>query len=74
MDKDITASVQFGYSDDEYLPLTKCACGRVFPSWAFVLGVYRDRPQTCPQCGRKLYFSVSITVYEIVPEPRSAGE
>uniref|UniRef100_A0A6M3JYV4 Uncharacterized protein n=1 Tax=viral metagenome TaxID=1070528 RepID=A0A6M3JYV4_9ZZZZ len=64
MDKDITDKCRFGGNDDECLPLEKCACGREFDSWDFILGPYRDTPHEC-DCGRKLYFRNKITIYEI---------
>lgn len=63
---DITSQVKFGNSDDEFLPLTECACGEKFEAWDFILSIYRDTPKTCSKCGRKMYFSNSITVYEVV--------
>ena len=64
MDKDITEQVEFETNDDECLPLTKCACGRKFGSWKFVLSIYRDSAIECA-CGRKLYFSCNIRIYEV---------
>ena len=65
MPKDITDQVDFQMNDDEYLPLTKCACGAVFEPWDFTLSIYKDSPHTCPHCGRMMYFSVEIRVYEL---------
>lgn len=64
MDKDITNRVKFGENDGEFLPLTQCICGCKFDSWDCILNIYRDMPFEC-DCGRKLYFSNKITVYEI---------
>ncbi|GAH60215.1 unnamed protein product, partial [marine sediment metagenome] len=50
------------------LPLTKCVCGKKYPAWDFTLGIYKDMPTGCLECGRKLYFGVSIKVYEIGDE------
>jgi hypothetical protein len=33
MEKDVTEKMKFGFSDDEYLPIEKCICGREFPAW-----------------------------------------
>ncbi len=68
MDKDITSQVDFGDIDDEHLPLTKCICGRVFDSWDFVISIYRDDTQICPDCKRKMYFTNQIKVYEVEDE------
>jgi len=65
---DITKLVDFGDNDGESLPLTKCACGRVWDSWDFILGIYPDMAHTCLGCGRRLFFSVAIRVYEILAE------
>ena len=67
-DKDITALVDFGNSDDEALPITKCACGARFDAWDFIISIYRYDPHECPHCHRKLYFRNSIRVYEVVGE------
>lgn len=63
-DKDITSEVNFGRNDDECLPLKKCACGQEFEYWNFILGIERDYAKSCPNCGRKLYFTVDIKVFE----------
>jgi len=65
LDKDITNKVSFGSNDDECLPLTKCVCGREFGLWNFILGIERDYPHQCPNCKRKMYFTINIKVYEI---------
>lgn len=64
VDRDITAEVEFGDSDGESLPLTRCACGKKYDFYDCVLSIYRDMPTSCA-CGRQLYFSNRITVYEI---------
>lgn len=65
---DVTANVEFGNPDDEYLPLTRCVCGAEFEPWTNIISVYGDPAliQSCPKCGRRLYFLQSITVYELV--------
>ena len=73
MDKDITNEVEFNLNDDECLPLTKCACGLEFEAWNFIVGVYRDSPAICPECGRKMYFKAGIKVYE-VEEKKEEGK
>jgi len=67
IDKDITNEVSFERNDDEHLPLTKCACGAKFEPWDFILGIERDYPKSRLHCKRKLYFTVDIKVYEILP-------
>ncbi len=63
-DLDVTASVLFGNNDDELLPITQCVCGATFGYWEFCIGVYPEHTHECPECGRKLYFSVKIKVFE----------
>ena len=62
---DVTAQVDFQNNDDENLPLTKCVCGKKFPLWQEVLSIYPDNPWACPDCGAKLYFSVSLRVFQV---------
>ena len=63
---DITDKVAFGNNDDEFLPLLQCACGREFDPWSFVISIYPDNPTECPECKRKLWFSIEIKVYGVV--------
>lgn len=65
MDKDVTELVEFDLNDDEALPLTQCVCGAKFPAWTHTITVYRDGGKKCPNCGRCLYFTIGIRVYEI---------
>jgi hypothetical protein len=67
-DKDVTQLVSFENNDDEMLPLTVCVCGAEYPAWEFILGIYRDMARKCA-CGRRLYFSNGIRVYEVVDSP-----
>lgn len=67
-DKDVTALVDFENNDDECLPITKCVCGAKFPSWDRTISVYRDWANPCSECGRKLYFSFRITVFEVTED------
>lgn len=63
---DVTDKVQYGLNDDEALPLTKCVCGTAFEPWDMILSVYDDTPEACPVCGRRLFFRVSIRVFEVI--------
>jgi len=74
MHKDITSQVSFADNDGELLPLTKCICGKEYEVWDFVLNtdIY-DSPIKCDACGRRMYFEVSIKVYEI-GEPRDSDK
>ena len=62
--KDITNEVEFDDNDGGLLPLVKCACGKEFESWTFCLETDEDEPRECPNCKRKMYFRIKITVYE----------
>lgn len=65
---DITNLVDFGFSDDEYLPILKCACGAEFKPWEYMISIYSDDVNACPKCGLKLYFSVSVRVYKTIED------
>lgn len=64
-DIDITDQVEFGNNDDEALPLLKCVCGKTFEPWDFIISIYRDSAYECSSCGRRLYFSARIRVFEV---------
>lgn len=65
-DVDVTSHVAFDNPDDELMPLRQCVCGKKFETWDCVISIYRDTPWEC-ECGTKLYFSQSITVYQVRP-------
>lgn len=58
---------QFELPDDESLPLTRCACGTVYPPWTMTISVYAHDPTEMPCCGRRVYWSSVITVHEVEP-------
>ena len=62
---DVTDQVDFGDSDGEDLPLTKCVCGAEFKWWDQAVGIYADHPWECPKCGVKLIFSNNIRVFKL---------
>lgn len=66
--RDVTDLVNFNNPDDECLPITKCVCGQEFPSWAFIISIYPDTPYRCSNCERKLYFSSSVKVFEVLDD------
>ena len=70
MDIDITDKCEYYDNDGELLSLTKCACGRKFEPWDFIIGIYRDSPVVC-ECGRKLYFANNNTIYEVKEEGKN---
>jgi NAD-dependent protein deacetylases, SIR2 family len=65
MKTDITDKVYTGSPDGELVPLNKCACGKEFEYWDFILSIYDDNPKECPNCGRKLFASIQVRVFEI---------
>ena len=64
--KDVTDLVEFGRPDDEFLPLTKCKCGKRYEPWEFNLSIYASDPSVCDNCGTKLYFSSRTRVWEVI--------
>lgn len=64
-DKDVTDLVEFGYNDDECLPIHKCVCGQTFRPWTFIISIYPEMAYKCPNCNRELYFTISIKVFEV---------
>lgn len=62
---DVTDKMDFGDNDSEYLPITKCLCGKKFESWSFTISIYSDMADECPHCKRKFYFKNNIRVYEV---------
>jgi DNA-directed RNA polymerase subunit RPC12/RpoP len=65
---DVTKKVNFGWIDDESLPITKCICGHEFEMWCgdLTISIYKDDPTECPNCGAKLYFSNEIRIYQVI--------
>jgi len=69
-DRDVTELVRIGSMDDELLSIGKCVCGAEFKSsWTFNISSYRENAFECPKCGRKLYFAMSVCVFEVVEPP-----
>ena len=64
-DRDVTDLVKRGYVDDECMPIEKCVCGAEFVPWTFIISIYRDSAYECPMCSRKLYFAMSVRVFEV---------
>jgi hypothetical protein len=64
-DKDVTAEVEYGDIDGDLMELQRCVCGAEFDRWAFVMSLDRADASDCPACGRRLYFSYSVTVLEV---------
>ena len=68
--KDVTEVVEFELNDGECLPLTKCVCGCTYSPWDLILDMGVAR--TMPCCGRRLYFSTSIQVSEVLDSTEAA--
>ena len=68
MNKDVTAQVDFGFPDDEFLPLLKCICGEMFAHWEYCLSIDKDDLRECPTCGVELYFEFIVKVYQVIDE------
>ena len=64
-DRDVTDVVAFTAPQDGVLPVLRCVCGAEFAVWLFAI-TSREAAQRCPRCGRRLYFTEAIKVYEIV--------
>lgn len=66
-DDDVTEQVDFDPTDidSECLPIQECICGHKWDR-EHILGIHRDNAKPCPQCGRKLYFALSIRIYRVV--------
>ena len=65
-DHDITALVAIDDPDGEDAPLRRCVCGQTYGYWEFVLSIYRDSAHACIRCGRRLYISIRVHVFEVV--------
>ena len=72
-DRDVTELVRIGSVDDEFLSIGKCVCGAEFKGWDWTISIYRDHAYECPKCGRKLYFAMSVRVFEVVDTPLESG-
>ena len=60
---DVTDKVKEGWLDEETLEITRCVCGY---DCGLLISIYAEDAHECPDCGRKLIFSVKTTVYEVV--------
>ena len=70
MSEDVTDQVEFGWNDDEFLPITRCICGKQYKLWELSLSIYKHITKTMPCCGAKLYFSLSTKVHKVTDEPQ----
>lgn len=61
-ENDITNQVTVYDYNDDLVSITKCVCGHRFAPWDFVL--WADNPKECSRCGKKMYCSIEVRVYE----------
>lgn len=63
---DITSQVTvFDYQSD-LISITKCACGAQFEPWGgFTIPANGRSSTECPGCGRKMYGSIQVRIYEV---------
>lgn len=64
---DVTALVRIGDNpDDTQLPITQCVCGATFQRWQCSLS--SEAADLMPCCGRRLTWTQTITVIEVLDE------
>lgn len=75
MKLDITDKVCVGLNDGDSLPLERCVCGDLSEPWeGLVLDSDPHYKSECPKCGRKMWFSLEIKVWqELREEDRSSN-
>lgn len=52
--------------DGELVPVERCVCGHRGGWGDFTISIYPDDAYKCPECGRRLWYGVTIRVYEVV--------
>ena len=62
---DITSKVSIGSIDGNKLSVARCVCGARFDFWDYVIGAHAESAKPCPACGRRLYFTVVLKIYEV---------
>jgi hypothetical protein len=62
----VTALVEYGMSDGEFLPILQCVCGKKYTPWDESISTYEDVPVIMKCCGRKLYWVMNAKVYEVI--------
>ena len=72
---DITDKVRVGLNDGDRMPLERCVCGDESEPWeGLVLDTDPEDKSKCPNCGRKMWFEISIRVFqELREEDRSSN-
>jgi len=66
--ENITSEVEFGFSDDEYLPITRCLCGAEFEPYEQWISIYESSPWECSECGAEMVWEFKPNVYLITGE------
>ena len=65
--KDVTPDVRIGRILDDYMvTLTKCVCGAEFSRGGLTITAGEENASDCPECGRELYFTMDVKVWEKV--------
>ena len=64
-DKNVTELVEHGLPDNDSMGMRRCVCGAEFIMWGYYITMHRKSARACPECGRKLYFTQTISVYEV---------
>ena len=70
--KNITDLVEIGRHDENRLAIVKCVCNTEFGPWSFIVrksddksgGRFWAQEGECPECKRRLFFTVTIKVYD----------
>lgn len=66
-DRDVTALVIIADNpDDTQLPIRRCVCGATFDRW--VCSISSESADEMPCCGRRLTWSQTIHITEVVDE------
>lgn len=63
--KDVTKLVDCGEVDGEFLALTKCVCGKKFEHGDQSIGIYKNDPWKCPNCGVEMIVQIEVRVYKL---------
>ena len=63
-DVDVTEHTSFRDPDTDPLALTRCICGKRFRLWEATLSSSREDVDRMPCCGRRLYFSAAVRIFE----------
>lgn len=63
----VTQKVETGLNFNELLPLTRCVCGTPYVAWDFIVPMGPGNASAeCDHCKRRFYFTLTITVWEVI--------